>query len=285
MPFPTILIQAAGLALLAAGVWLGYRRWVLTRTDLGPAERGLLLLLILTCMGGGVGMPVWWADQPWAFSWDLPPLAGRMLAAAAATFVVICTVVLEHPTASRLRLALWLLAAYLVPLVGAILFFHLGSFDASSPVTYAFFCIAGGMSAAAVWFLLRFPSGFPAERSPAKPGPLVRGWLIGVAAITAVWGLALYLTDSGPIPLIWVWPGDLLTSRLIAAMLFAIAAGAAISLRSADTARLMLVALLTYGLGIVLAILWGALSAAPIQPAYLAVFGAISLGSAALRSQ
>jgi hypothetical protein len=283
MPFPIILIQVAGLVLLAAGVWLGYRRWVHPRTDLDMQGRGLLLLLTLTCVGGAVGLPVWWADQPWAFSWDLPPLAGRMLGAAAATFVVLCIIVLERPAAPRLRLVLWLLAVYLVPLVGAILLFHLGSFDFSSPVTYVFFLIAAGMSAAAVWFLVRFPSGLPAERS--EPPSLMRSWLIGIAAVTALWGLALFVTDRGPLSLLWVWPGDLLTSRLIAVMLLAIASGAIVSLRSADTARLMLIALLTYGLGIVLAAVWGAVSGAPIQLAYLAVFGAIALGSAAVLRQ
>ena len=49
---------------------------------------------------------------------------------------------------------------------------------------------------------------------------IVKGWLWGTAVLTAIWGLALFLTDAGPATLIWVWPGDLLTSRLIAVMLW-----------------------------------------------------------------
>ena len=79
---------------------------------------------------------------------------------------------------------------------------------------------------------------------------MVRGWLGLVAAVMAVWGLALFITDSGPSPFIWVWPGDLLSSRLIAMMLWAIAAGAAFALPRTDTARLMLGVTLTYGVGV-----------------------------------
>ena len=38
-----------------------------------------------------------------------------------------------------------------------------------------------------------------------------------------------WVTDSGPVPFVWVWPGDLLTSRLIGVMLLTIAVGAATS--------------------------------------------------------
>jgi hypothetical protein len=61
-----------------------------------------------------------------------------------------------------------------------------------------------------------------------------------VAAVTALWGLALFVTDSGPSGSIWVWPGDLLTSRLIAVMLLTIAVGAVYALRSVDVSRVML---------------------------------------------
>src|SRR5262245_55611330 len=125
----SLLPQLAGLALLLAGVWLCYRRWVLPRAGLDIQSRGLLVLLILTLIGGAVGGPVWWADAPWAFSWDLPPLAGRMLAAAGWTFAVICFLALERPSPGRLRLLVWLLAIYLLPLVAAILLFHLDRFD------------------------------------------------------------------------------------------------------------------------------------------------------------
>ena len=100
--------------------------------------------------------------------------------------------------------------------------------------------------------------------------------------VTGLWGLALFLTDRGPSALIWVWPGDLLTSRLIGVMLLAIAAGAAASLRYADMARMMLSMALTYGLGLAAASAWNTLTDKPIQLSYLIVFGLIALGSAAV---
>jgi hypothetical protein len=277
----SLLPQFAGLVLLAIGVWLCYRRWIQPRAELGSQERGLLGLTILTLMGGGVGSPVWWADAPWAFSWDLPPLAGRMLASAGWTFVLVGFLALERPTTQRMRLLTLLLAVYLAPLVAVIVLFHLDRFDFGAPVTYAFFAIAAGMSAAALWYLFQPLQGFTIT-PPIPPGPLVRGWLGLVALVLGAWGIALFATDSGPIPQIWVWSGDLLTSRLIGVMLLALAAGAIYSLRDADVARLMLASALTYGLGIVLANLWNLGTGQPIGTAYLAAFGLIGGGSAIL---
>jgi hypothetical protein len=267
--------------LLITGVWLCYRRWIRPRAQLGGQARGLLGLTIFAFIGGLVGSPVWWADAPWAFSWDLPPLAGRMLAAAGWTFVVVGFLALERPTAGRMRLVTVLLAVYLAPLVAAIVLFHLDRFDFDAPVAYAFFAIAVSMSVAALWYLFQPPTGFTIP-APIAPSPLVRGWLALVALAAGLWGLALFASDSGPLPELWVWPGDLLTSRLIGVMLLAVAAGALYSLRDADTARLMLAGALTYGVGIVAANLWGLGGGQQIHAAYLLSFGLIGVGSAAL---
>jgi hypothetical protein len=276
-----LLPQFAGLALLVAGAWQCYRRWVRPHARLGIPACGLLGLTIAAFMGGGIGGPVWWADAPWAFAWDLPPLAGRMLAAAGWTFVVIGFLALERPTGRRLRVVALLLAVYLAPLAAAILLFHLDRFDLAAPITYAFFVIAVGMTVAALWYLLQPPEGF-ADAAPAPPNPLVRSWLGLVAIVIGLWGLALFITDRGPIAQLWVWPGDLLTSRLIAVMLLALASGAAFSLRDANTTQLMLAGALTYGLGVVTANLWGLGAGQPIQTPYLVAFGLIALGSAIL---
>jgi hypothetical protein len=281
-----LLPQIVGLLLLLTGAWLCYRRWVRPRAQLGAQARGLLGLAIVAFMGGGVGSPVWWADASWGFAWDLPPLASRLLAAAGWTFVVVCFLALERPTARRLHLIALLLAVYLAPLVAAILIFHLDRFDFAAPVTYVFFAIALGMSVAALWYLFRPPSGL-ADAPSSPSGPLVRGWLSLLALVMGLWGLALFAADSGPVPQIWVWPGDLLTSRLIAVMLLALATGAASSLRDADTAHLMLASALTYGLGISAANLWGLIVGQSIQAPYLVAFGLIGVGSTILliRSQ
>jgi hypothetical protein len=82
--------------------------------------------------------------------------------------------------------------------------------------------------------------------------------------------------------LVWAWRGDVLTSRLIAVMLLAIAAGAVTARRYQDTARMMLAMTTTYGVGLAVAALWNGLAGRPIPMGYVAVFGVIGLGSIAL---
>lgn len=278
---PDILGQAAGLACLIGGVMLGYRRWVAPRRSaLDPAQRGLLLLVIVTLVGGGLGSPFWWLDVALSFAWDLPPLAGRMLAAAAWAFVALSLAALQHPTPDRLRLFLVMLAVYLGPLTAAILLQHRDRFDPRAPITPAFFSIVAGMLAPTLWFLARPPRPIAASRAEAPPPPFVTAcWLGAVALISGLWGLALFLTDAGPSALIWAWPGDLLTSRLIGVMLLTIAAGAAASLRHADRARIALLATLVYALGITLAAGWGLVVGQPARPGYALGFAGIALGS------
>ena len=95
--------------------------------------------------------------------------------------------------------------------------------------------------------------------------------------ISGLWGLALFVTDQGGNPLIWVWPGDLLTSRLIGVMLLAIAAGALYCRRFRDPAHVMLAILSVYSLGLALSSMWNAFMGLPIRLAYLVVFGILGL--------
>lgn len=279
---PDLFYQILILLTLMGGVALGYQRWIAPRRAIftRPAL-GLLALLVLTGMGGLLGSPFWWLDAPQSFAWDLPPLAARMLASAGWTFAVLCFLALERPTTHALRLALLLLTVYLAPLVAAILVFHLGHFDFTAPITYGFFVIAVGMTIAGLWYLLRLPRLMPVEPVDIRPVRwAMRAWLGTVSVALAVWGLALYSTDRGPSTLIWVWPGDLLTSRLIAVMLWAIAAGAAFAWQRAETTRLMLGVLTTYGLGVTVANAWSGLAGKPIQFSYLIAFGLMGLISA-----
>lgn len=279
---PDLFYQILALLTLVGGVALGYRRWIAPRrATLTPLALGLLALLVLTFTGGLLGSPFWWLDAPQSFAWDLPPLAARMLAVAGWTFAVLCFLVLERPTTHRVRLALILLNVYLAPLVVAVLAFHLERFNFAAPITYGFFILAGGMTIIGLWYLFRPPVLMPADSTSTQPvGWLMQGWLATVTVVLALWGLALFITDNGPSTLIWVWPGDLLTSRLIAVMLWAIAAGAAFALHRADTARLMLVVLTTYGLGVTAANGWSVLSGKTIQFSYLIAFGLMGLISA-----
>lgn len=273
------LLQFFGLVLLSGGVWFGYRRWIAPRAaDLDWQAQGLLLLVVLTLMGGAIGSPFWFANEARSFSWDLPPLASRMLAAAAWAFVVVCYLTLERPTRHRLRLTLLLLFVYLAPLALAIVLFHLDRFDATAPITYAFFAIVGLMIAGSGWYLWRQPpiikTGNEIEN---KPSSLTQNWLLLLSIVIGFWGAAIFITDSGPTALIWLWPGDLLSSRLIGVMLLAIASGALYGRRSADAAYVMLITIIVYAVGIVAAGGWNALAGRPLPLSYLLVFGLIAL--------
>lgn len=276
----TIIVQVIGLAALLGGIGAGYALFVRPRADLDWPGRGLLMLLIVTMMGGFIGSTGWWTDSPQAFSWDLPPLASRMLGAAAVAFGWLNLLVLRRPSWVRARLALIMLVVYLGPLAVAIVVFHLDRFDAGAPITYTFFVLVIGMTAAGLWYLVRQPVIIPrAPNSP--PPPLTQRWLGGVAALLGVWGLALFVTSGGT-SAIWAWPGDLLTSRLIASMLLALACGALYSLRSDDLACVMLSVIVIYGVGVALANFIQLVEDRPVKLVYAAVFGLLALVSAAL---
>ncbi len=280
----TLLLQFFGLFLLIAGVGLGYWRWIRPYGETLDAQaKALLLLVILMVMGGLIGSPFWWIDEARSFSWDLPPLASRMLAAAGWSFAAIGIMVLERPTYRRLRLVLILLFVYLVPLAIAAPLFHRDRFDFSQPIVIAFFAIVALMVGATTYYLLRQPDIFPdGVADLAPPSPTLRAWLVIVALITALWGLALLVTDSGPSALIWVWPGDLLTSRLIGVMLLTIAAGAIYSRPALGTTRPMSLMIIVYGIGLAAASLWNATAGKPVKLSYVLVFGIMAVVSAVL---
>src|SRR6186997_2032508 len=122
-----IAVQFLGLLVFLSVIAGAYWRWVRPH-NINLETKGVLLLIIATMVGGLVGSTGWWFDVPQAFSWDLPPLASRMLAAAGWAFGAAAFMTLQRPTASRLRLVLLMLAVYLIPLAIAIVLFHLNRF-------------------------------------------------------------------------------------------------------------------------------------------------------------
>jgi len=280
---PDLAVQFLGFVALCVGVGWGYWHWLHSRPALGSHNKLLLILFVGTLVGGLIGSTGWWIRDPRSFSWLLPPLASRMLAAAGWSFAFAAFSALQHPVYRRVRLALWMLTTYFVPLAFAIVFFHMNRFNFAAPITYVFFIIVTVITVLALWFLFRQPridAGEPKDTAPANV--LTRSWLIVVAAVMAVWGAALFLTDAGPSDLIWVWPGDLLSSRLISVMLLTIAVGALYGAGFADTAQIMLCILIIYGAGVTVANLWNALSNRPIKVSYVTVFAVIAFVSAAL---
>jgi hypothetical protein len=280
---PGLLIQFLGLLALIGGSIRGYRIWVRPHEkDLTFQGRGMLLLLIVTLMGGMIGGVAWWFDDPRAFSWDLPPLASRMLGAAGWSFGMITFMALTRPAYQRIRLALLMLFTYLAPLLIVIPLFHLNRFDPSAPITYAFFALVIGLTIPALWYLVKQPRILPNEPQ-MPPNATIQTWLLIVAVVMLLWSAALFITDQSFTDLIWVWPGDLLTSRLIGVMLLTLAVGALYSLRSADAASMLLNGIIVYGAGIVVAMLWNAFANKPIKLSYVVVFGLMAVISLILR--
>jgi hypothetical protein len=278
----SLFLQLIGLLLLLGGVWLGWHRWGRPyHRALDMQAKGMLALAIVTIVGGLVGSPFWWMDYPDSFSWKLPPLASRILAAAGLAFAVTGCYALERKQRHLVRPYIWLLAVYLGPLVVAILLFHLDRFDWHAPITYAFFAVAGGMAAAAVWHIARGTELTALDReSEEEPlSSILRPYLWIVAMVMGAWGLAMFVFPQGPQSQIWLWPNDPLTSRLIASMLLTLSAGAILALRTAEAAKMNLWLFVTYGVGVTAACLWNAASGKPVPLAYAVAFTILTLTS------
>jgi hypothetical protein len=274
-----ILAQLLAMLILSACMGLAYFKWVHPlRKILNSQKLGALLLTLLTLTGGFIGSWFWWADETRAFAWDVPPLASRMLASAGWSFFVVCLIALQRPTFRRVRLVMLTLFIYLAPLAAVIFLFHLDRFDPSAPITYSFFATAIVMTVASTWYLFRPVRIIPEDLRDQQPtSAALKIWMLILAVLTAAWGTALFITDKGPSDLIWVWQGDLLSSRLIGVMLLTITGGALYSLRFADTSRQMLAMTIMYSLGLAAASLWNIVGGKPIKPAYMAAFGLVFL--------
>ena len=149
-----LLVQFLGLfALLGLAAW-GYRHWISPR-QIGIQGKGMLLLSVVTLVGGLLGSTGWWIDDPRSFSWDLPPLASRMLASAGWAFGVATLAALHRPVPRRMRLVMLMLAVYLAPLLLTAPLFHLDRFDPAAPITFVFFALVLTMTVAALWYLYK----------------------------------------------------------------------------------------------------------------------------------
>ena len=118
------------------------------------------------------------------------------------------------------------------------------------------------------------------SQTPIEAEPIISLWLVIVGIVTGLWGLALFVTDQGPTELIWAWPGDLLTSRLIGVMLLTIMTGALLGRGSSDLGRIVLHVTIVYAIGLSVASLWGLLLRQPLRPSYAIAFAIIAIGSA-----
>lgn len=209
------LWQTTGLTLLVLAV-LALELALHRRTPLARSARLARLIVLITGVGGAVGAPAWWQDLPWAFSWDLPPLASRYLAVAALAFSLASARALIWPTAAHQRQVFWLILVYLGPLTGAILTLHLDRVDLATPAVRVFFVIVITLLVGSAMALI-----LNNTRPPRLP---LRAAESGIALVAGLWGLALFAWPDGPSPLIWPWAADALTSRLIASMFLTVSA-------------------------------------------------------------
>jgi hypothetical protein len=267
---------ALSVVILLAALVLAFRRW--GGRDLGPSGEGFLakFVLISTTVGGLLGAPFWWFDLPPSFAWDLPPVASRMLAAAAVAFGLAGVLVLERPSEGRTRLYLLLIVIYILPLALVAVGLHFDRFDLSLPVTYGFFSVVIVLLVGGLRTLLR-GHGF----AEARPVPfLARAWMVSCGVVVGLWGLALFAMPTRPdFPLVFNWAQDPLTSRLIAAMLITIAAAFLLSCADLGRARLALWFAGLYGIGVTAACGVSVLYAKPVPPLYTGGFAAVGIVS------
>lgn len=280
-----VVVLAGAMGVLVLCEWLAYRRWVVPLGDRATLPiRATVFILTLTLAGGFIGAFSWWADIPGSFAWDVPPLATRMLASAGWAFAFASWSALDRPTAGRIRLAMAMLVVYLAPLAVALVAFHLDRLDFGAPITYPFFGVIALLVVVPAWLLVQTPRPAIRRDEPVdrqRPSPVLRAWLAVVAVVTLLWSAALFVTDSGPIAAVWAWPGDALSSRLIAAMLITITAAALLSRTSRDLAILTSRITLLYGVGLAVASLWQLVANRPVNVAYVLAFGALAVGSLA----
>ena len=271
-----------GVALvLLAGV-MGAGEWLLARRK-GPARSATAERIVLFTMAGGfIGAPFWWRGDPEAFAWTLPPLAGRMLAAASWAFAVACLLALLRPGTARVRLIGVMLATYLGPLAVAILVLHTDRFDPVRPVTWAFFLIVMLLLAGAVRLLWPVPGPLPEEASPGARQATAQRVSLIFGAIAGIWGVTLFVWPSGPVTPLWLWPEDALTSRLIASMFLTIAAAIWAARGSPRLLVVVAASILVYGVGIGLAGAANLAAGKPLPVAYLAFWISGAAGAAAV---
>ena len=238
---PVVVVQVIGLALLVLGMGLG-EGILQRRMPMTGALQQARMLALLAGVGGLVGAAAWGQNLPYAFAWALPPMAARFLAVAAVAFGLVALRAAWIGTVGHLRMVAVMLLVYLGPFAGAVLFLHLDRFDPTSPVAYAFFGVVVCMVIAALLTMIRVPYD---ERG------LSSGMLGLVGSLAGLWGLVLFLWPSGPWPIMWPWPQDPLTTRLIAAMFLTIAAACHIA-EGRQERRTAYILCFIYGIGIAL---------------------------------
>lgn len=236
----SVLWQVLGFGLFLILAWVGETALQRVSPRRG-AERQARGLMLATGLGGLIGAWPWAMAVPHAFAWSLPAGAAHLLGLAGISFALIMALILWTGTVSALRFGCWLILIYLAPLAVAIFARHLDRFDFGAPVTWVFVAIVLILSLTAALSLLRLP--FNQRGLPGREGTV-----IGLLALAL--GGVLFAWPEGPWTFLWPWPGDPLTTRLIASMALSVGVGGILAAGPAER-RLALTLALVYGLGVV----------------------------------
>jgi len=284
----SLVWQIVGIVLVIGTIWIGFRSWR-QRIDHKPSRSETLAAIVLsaTLAGGFWGAFAWWQNLSYAFPWPLPGLAAHMLAVAGWSFALASALALRCSYPTHLRLVHLMLWVYLAPLTLAILILHLDRFDFAREVTVTFFIIVVLLLVASTIALVTLPRSDPVAGAP--PGTIASWALRLIGGVAGLWAVVLFVKPDGPWPLIWPWPGDALTTRLIASMFLAISVGALAALPSQWLARTVFWTTVTYGAGVVIAGFAHVMTAKPspmgyavVTPpvSYMVVWGALGIVAA-----
>jgi hypothetical protein len=218
--------------------------------------RFLTLALLIGGLIGGVTNFLLLAGY---WPWEMPPLAHRFLASAAAAYVVGALITLTRRRWAESELLMVTVVIYGILLVGAVLL-QPTLLDWSSGITWAFVGIVTPALAISIGYLWSMRDKASAETAQTLSSTL-RTYLLIVGILALAVGTLVFVApkQSG---LIWPWAAldvwTLLDSRLIACMLLTIASGAFLARGRNDegVAQLFLAMLFAYcvvaGIGLAL---------------------------------
>ena len=226
---------------------------------LGGVPSLVRLLTLALLIGGLIGGVTNFMLLAGYWPWEMPPLAHRFLASAAAAYVVGALITLTRRRWAESQLLMVTVLIYGILLVGAVLL-EPALLDWSSGITWAFVVIVTPALAISIGYLWGMRGKASVETGQTL-SPTLRTYLLILGILALAVGTLVFVApkQSG---LIWPWAAldvwKLLDSRLIACMLLTIAGGAFLARWRNDrgVAQLFLAMLFAYcvvaGIGLAL---------------------------------
>jgi hypothetical protein len=244
-------------------------------------------LTLALLVGGLIGVVTNFPPILGFWPWEMPPLAHRFLAGAAAAYLVGGAVTLARGRWAESELLLVTVILYGVPLVGAILA-QPGSVDWTRLVALLFAGIVTSALVVSVFYVLKGRGRTLAEGGTVLSVPLRVFLLVVGDAATAV-GALVYAVPSRA-GLVWPWSAlpawsDPLDNRLVASMLLTVGLGALFALWRDDRGAAGLLVLMVWAYCVVVGaalVLHAAAEPAFLLPdaVYVCIFAVIAAAGA-----